>query len=328
MFARLKYDSNDWTPSGVLSDIKDVLTGESSLSNLVGCTLDEVNSELVTSVASGWTVHDDISSTEFVVKAAITDDPSEFKYVRFYVYNSFIYARLYDDWNSTTHVGTDGSDPAGTTDIYGSILVAENNVSKGITLFLRATQSHIFATTLKNHVTDTNHFLVSEFTREDGWNTPANGLKPVFQSFRNSWPDNAIRFQYRNSPLYNVAGYIPRLFSPVSGNYVSNVECNLYCDLGSNANAYTTGYNGLNAPIFKALSQKYTLPDATQYVPKISLGIHAPLSLVKGGDFSSVCGVYMLGTDAGVSGDEIVLDSDTYVILRVTSTYCAIVLKE
>jgi len=103
----------------VLADLAALFTGETILSNL-STSCDQAASSITSTVSAGWILHDQVDTSNVVIKAAHIDDVAKFKFVRLSIegvsgVTFYIRATIYEDWNATTHTGSNASTSASTT---------------------------------------------------------------------------------------------------------------------------------------------------------------------------------------------------------------------
>lgn len=176
MFAKIQYTTTTWTSANVFADMIKILTGETNLANL-SANVDAGNSYINTSSrVAGWASHDVVNSTTTVIKAPVADNGSQYKYVKLTLVTNNISAILYEDWNATTHVGTNPT--AATTTLHasspGSSLTVE--ISASVRHFAVATRA------TANSVLSTGPHGVFEHTRRTYYDTVSNGYLPAVAS--------------------------------------------------------------------------------------------------------------------------------------------------
>lgn len=178
MYATLAHNPSA-TINEVLSDIVAVATGETVVSNLLSTSL--VSSAINATVPAGWTLHDDVSATEKVITAAITDDPTRSKFIRFYVSGSEIQCQFYKSWDNVAHTGVVyqqyvwGGSASGTTKSVASI-----DATFGTVTCISASAAHFASTHLYNNEQTSYHpVIITEHNRESPWDTVANGYIPI-----------------------------------------------------------------------------------------------------------------------------------------------------
>ncbi|MBF0131791.1 MAG: hypothetical protein HQL75_04285 [Magnetococcales bacterium] len=107
MYCKYVYDAGT-TYANWASDLAQLLTGETSLSNLSSQCIVE-KSELITTVPAGWTLHDDAPGGDYYVLKAPWADGQGYKYAlvgSVYVSGNYLNHCIgYQTWDATTHTG-------------------------------------------------------------------------------------------------------------------------------------------------------------------------------------------------------------------------------
>ena len=194
----------------------DVITGTvSNVSSVNSTIFDTGLCEIISNVATGWTLYDNTASNSVfvstpaappvIIRAPYTDNASAYKYLWVAVPANTSQVNSYsgpilrwipmEDWNPSTNVATNAlipianvantSWPSAFTNFYdcpsyspmGGLSSVANN---GFTTIISASQSHLYVWTCHdqfgaNTSTFLGNFLVSEYSRDDPWNTPENG---------------------------------------------------------------------------------------------------------------------------------------------------------
>ena len=199
----------------VFADIVGVLTGTITSPSQFSASCNQASTTLITSTPAGWSLYDNAAgapfsagtSTPVVLRAPYTDDPTKFKNV--YLSHSstgVINIIGHDTWNATTHTGTGK--------LHASALNAAGGWSScvwaaGGYLIISASIAHLFIQRNSLSTTpDFVHVMVSEYTRDDLWNTVAAG-----------YPSWLITGSSTGVTTSN--GYIPKVYDTVSGLDVS-----------------------------------------------------------------------------------------------------------
>ena len=94
-------------------------------------------------IQHGWTLHDQVSTSVFVLKAPNIDGES-YKYVHINVATN-VYILTYESWNATTHVGTNGVIPAGISITNTLLYQATSHLTLNGTLYLFASARYFMA---------------------------------------------------------------------------------------------------------------------------------------------------------------------------------------
>lgn len=142
---------------------------------------------IVNTIAPGWQLLDSAAGavvngvTPKVIGAPWTDDATKFKCLKMgadVAANQINYAG-YEAWNASTHVGTNGMGATPTSLYWMCNLLSANGQ-----VVISATPAHLFIAifTLATYG-NTPHFMwISEYAREDAWNTVANGYPSWFMN--------------------------------------------------------------------------------------------------------------------------------------------------
>jgi hypothetical protein len=194
--------------------IIDVITGTvSNVSSVNSTIFDTGLCEIISNVATGWSIYDNTASNSVfvstpaappvIIRAPYTDNASAYKYLWVSVPANTATINTYagpiikwipmEDWNPTTNVATNAlttipntsNTVANFNNFYdcpsyfptGSLTSVANN---GFTIIISASQSHLYVWTCHdqfgaNTSNFLGNFLVSEYSRDDPWNTPENG---------------------------------------------------------------------------------------------------------------------------------------------------------
>ena len=306
MYARL-VSPPTWTVAEKISDIVAVLSGETVVANL---TADASSIIDASSLTSGWSVHDAVTSTNVVIKAPVADDPTQFKFSRLYASGETVISiQSYEFWNETTHVG---SNPIGAIH---SLNTSETTAS---VIYISGSDRHFLLNgTFNNNASGLTTLPgLFEHTRKDVWNTiphgylnvvvPANGLSDTVLS-----KGTASSFRWGRTLAVNGLG-------DVTGTAASGFVA---VPLGNNF-ADGTG-DGVN--IYELLNDNngYRVLDETKTGgnhPLWPFGVIAPQLGHFGGDISSLCDIYLSTRNFGNNFDELSYNGNTYVIWKL-STY-------
>ncbi|MEO5329334.1 MAG: hypothetical protein H7829_13965 [Magnetococcus sp. THC-1_WYH] len=289
--------------ANILADVVQLLTGETALSNLSSdCNVGA--SQLVTTVAAGWTLHDASAGTNArCIKAPLADDATTFKYMVIDTNTTgSIFGKVYETWNATAHTGTNLAYMSDSSSYCQRISTS----SYQLYLFASPRSILMFSYTGSyGSSTGNSPSGVFERTREMAWDIPGAGYPP---------------YAHINFYQANGAGviYPPRTKrrSTTDGTGATAV-----CTLGS---TYVT-HPG-------ALTETGVITDGVggEYVPLLPLIMtrwNCGTTAYPGGygNFSSLCHTFMIPTGVFAVLDEFQVGSETYIALS-TSTgvkYCA-----
>jgi hypothetical protein len=167
-------------------DILGLLNG--SITTVAGLSANfvQATSRMNTTVAAGWTTFDAAAGTAAngvtpkVMSSAWSDDPTKFKYLRFSSDASTVTVSIrgYETWNSTTHAGTNPHDTAApAVNNWGTLAITADRH-----MLISASANHFFIMTTTDNSTfaSIQYYFTSEYTRDDEWNTVANGYPAWF----------------------------------------------------------------------------------------------------------------------------------------------------
>lgn len=264
------------TQAQVLSDIVSLMTGSVTDKNNLSASCDKSNTELVTTTAGGWTVHDAAAGTNTqVLKAAVADNPSQFKYLWISTAaTTYIEFRLYEGWNATTHTGTN---PVSTTSSTTGQRIT--NYTTAFTVFLASSNRFHYAYTMggssNNGNTSSYPAITFEHTRWSPWDTVSNGYLPT-------------------------AG---------TGNS-SPAWCRVR---GTNGSDLTAQSGSCYTPVGTANLTKVVNAAGVSIIPAMSLIVSAGNVGAYGGNVTDLSGVMVTCNGLGSAGDELSLNSTTYI---------------
>jgi hypothetical protein len=190
MFARYDYIASA-TLSQVIADIALLLTGTTNKASL-SASCAQANTNIISSVAAGWSVYDAAAAANAQVFRALNGDGSTYKYMYVGLTTTTYDVRCYESWNAATHVGTNlASSNSSSSTSFSS--------ASGGTIFLGASTQYAH---LMGFVGTTFGAMKSimERTRASVWDTTGNGIIPVVYS------DGAWTFGTQYSGLYAANG--------------------------------------------------------------------------------------------------------------------------
>lgn len=296
MFARYDYKAGS-TLSEVMADIALLLTGTTAKASLSASCV-QATTDIVSTVAAGWSVYDAAAGTNAQVFRALCADGVTYKYMWIQLTATTFEVRCYESWNATTHVGTNLA--ATTVGIVGSTDSRFAPASGG-TLFLSTSVQYVhmigFVGTTWGYCKS-----VMERSRLSAWDTLANGVTPVLYS-TGGWTLGPHQGSYPGGTL--VADLTaPRsksaAFANVTGTSAGYTAVTL---LGSN-------YQGGAQQFAKS-------PDASgtpQYIGTDIYAANAPR-----GDLGGMLyGIKAVST-GGITSDDVTLGGQTYFYMTVVA---------
>lgn len=264
------------TQAQVLSDIVALYTGSITDKNLLSASCDKANTELITTVAGGWTVHDAAAGTNAqVLKAPIYDNVNQFKYI--YISTnatSYIQFQTYETWNATTHTGTNPNQTSGAN--------VQFRITNYTTPFILHMASSVRFAYLQTQVGTTFGSTAStagfafEYTRWSPWDTTAAGYMPVVCAGSTSGTPSFCR--HKNN---------------------------------SGTDFTSSSAGSFNTPIGSAVYKVYNSAGILT-IPIMSLFCSSPSNGHFGGNITEQSGVYITANSLGSTGDELTISGVTY----------------
>lgn len=179
MYAAYSYLSSP-SQANILADIVAILTGTTNPASL-SAACDVANTTILTTYAvAGWTVHDAAAGTNVVCLKALCAHGAIYKYITIDTNTAgYIILRLWQDWNATTHIGTNG-----TSVTYSAITYSERYNTAGVgMLYIYATVRCVWlfgiygATTGSSNNADGCAGIFETEAAE--WQTVVSGLLPA-----------------------------------------------------------------------------------------------------------------------------------------------------
>jgi hypothetical protein len=199
MYAKLVCPAQTWTTATtatLFNAVIGVITGNvTATSSLDSSVFNQGASQIISTVAPGWTVHDtnagtaiSAGSTPVVIKAPYSDDGTKFKYI----WAAPVYATggtdqhwqwiPMENWDATANTSTNTLVTPPTTSQSSSSKwysgpAYNAGFSNGCTFIISASANHLFVhiTTGTLGLSFASCLYASEYTRDDVWNTVANG---------------------------------------------------------------------------------------------------------------------------------------------------------
>lgn len=342
MYASIHYLSIA-TPVQVLADVVKILTGETQISNLTVASINAEDSFINNSVSvAGWTLHDNVSPNEVVLRSPITDMPGEFKYIRLSTCTTGSSGQVntyangiggvrwepYESWNAVSHVGvmykrkrevaTDLNSPSNTSGRDANMIYAQSSFAgKETTVCLSSSAKHFFATMITNNGIHVNGVsFITEISRASPWDTVINGYKPIIYNaipmHGHSWTSSSISFPLAIRPV------VPKSVTEdynINATLVEDYKQTFHWPVSSfgGAKESTTFNTGVGTLSYILNASK--VPINFMY----GFGVHNMVYGNAGGDVSSLCNVF-LGSYAGQPNDRFVSGGNNYRVWPMTTT--------
>lgn len=199
MYAKLVTNAAAITTGEYFNALIGVITGTvTNINQLPATTFNQGASEIISTVSPGWSVHDNAAATAIlagvtpvVIKAPWSDDATKYKYIWVGQVNSTagsvnIHFNPAEGWNATTHTATSiYAAPPTTTQTSRAVFYAGVAYmlapSAGFVTVISASANHLFVWTSNDLLGTFNSYVFcSEYSRDDPWNTVANGYPSWF----------------------------------------------------------------------------------------------------------------------------------------------------
>jgi hypothetical protein len=209
MYATLSYDAG-WTAANVIDDVKDVLTGETVKTNL-SASINQTETEIVSTVAAGWTLHDTVTAgADYILRAPLVDDGATFKHLQITLSGDTIIMSGWEGWDAGTNTGTNQATANDVADKY----VNGAGTTTPCKVLIHASARHVAFKSIMGATlnTTTGTTMLFEYGRVDLWNTVANGYPNFAVSNFESTSNIYLGSSSGEPPFYN-----PRSFNRASG---------------------------------------------------------------------------------------------------------------
>ena len=308
------------TQQQVLNDIVGVLTGSITTTAGLSASFVSSSSTLISTIAPGWSLYDSTAGAvaftvqPVVIRSAWSDSASNYKNL-FLTSPASGYLSIngYHTWNSGTHTGTlpTGNGVVGT---WGTTTITANSY-----IMVNSSANHILITTFTNNIfTQNNTMGLFEFTRDDPWNTVANGYPSWFIVSDNNggsslaYSQIAIPKIYNTSngtditPLLGVAGGGPFIV-PSTVSFSGNTPPNM------------CGFSASSTLDFYYTSQGCDATKATtSFAQPFSIRSSSSIPFEGGSTAATQSSVYLF-RNMWNGGDTVVVNSTTYFVVKAGS---------
>lgn len=292
MYATYVYGAGA-TAANILADVIAILTGTTDVNSLSASCTKASSSIDVSSCVAGWEVYDASAGTNArCLRAAVADNGTQYKYMVVDTNTAgVIHTKIYEGWNSSTHVGTN---LASTSDSASQRLL----VASGGRLDISASARHAIFFSFQGGAYGAAPYFnpsgVFERTRLSPWDTVANQYPP---------------FLFWCAP--SLSSYEPRSLSAAGGDiYTTNAKVYMRHAFGGGV----VNPVAMPASSVPCDSSKTALKHA--FSP-LSFGYATNGHL--GGDITSLCDVWVTTDGYGSSFDTVTYNGNTYVIWAVST---------
>ncbi len=295
MYASYYYSAGS-TAANILADVVAILTGETNKANL-SANCDQTNTSISAAVTvAGWSVYDASAGTNAqCLRAAVADNASQYKYMVIDTNSAgYIMTKIYEDWNSTAHTGTNlayGSNTNGS--------VPRVNVSLGgrieIYANVRCCLMYSYQNNLWGNASYSHWSGVVERTRLSPWDTVANGYPPFM--FINNLGSGAYEPRYVNITGADVTTSTASIWLGTSISHPANS----FMPPHPNTTVVIDADKNLGHAMYPLMSSNMTNGHW-------------------GGKISSLIDVYLTTHGYGATYDTLLCGTDEYIIWGVTNT--------
>lgn len=307
MWARYDYAASS-TLANVQADVIAVLTGTTDKTTLSAACV-QASTSIISTVAAGWSVYDASAGTNRQVLRALCADGTTYKYVLLdFATSGQLRMEVYESWNSGTHTGTNRCALAASTTPTVNQTIS---LTSGGTLFLMASNRYmgilgwvggLYGGTLP--ASNTDPMLVCERTRDNVWDTTANGVVPVV---------------FCDSRAFNLGSAVS-----VTGSYcyAPRKKSSAGADAtGLNANYYLTNLFGQCSIAESGIPRTIIRGYSTDLVTRVNYLMSVQACKADDGDLGGkLYGVYLTTNNFGSIADEVVNGSDTYFVMSANSS--------
>lgn len=316
MYGRYVYTAAA-TLNNVIDDIAAILTGQTNSSLLAAAVIPDT--ELDGTIPTTWSVYDNATGSDnprVILRSAISDAGSKYKYLGLGSDAGSLVVYSYEDWNATTHTGTNAISVTWAMGI---------GVSKQITLHANNKSAYISRPAIDD-TTVIAGAVVTEFDRWDIWRTTGS-----------AYPDAVLCYAGSGWGTSTTNG------APVgtSAPFLSGDRCKAIRIKNGNANGDLTAQSANWSPIHMAASAhsgtstssnfaaaRIRSADETVYHPTSPMVIGSWDKGFLGGMMSAHADIYWSTTNVGNNFTEMVIDSKTYVVNLVGSSNGVLMIRK
>lgn len=277
-----------------------------------GVICDTTNTSISASIAAaGWELHDQWAAAgQVILKAPVVDDATFFKYVMLEVSNGVnLQMHLYEEWNNTTHVGTNLAISYATTSQQRITLTVAASMAIAASARFIAMQSTTAAgvgAPILNEWTG-----IFERSRIAPWDTISNAYPPTLITTGASF-GHTVSYPRGSS-------YSPRYKNPAGGDYLDTAASLMPALMGwsgeTNAGVGITE----NSSYVNSGTIKTKVPDGLGgfYTPFNEIQYRRSVASFEGGSISSICDVWNTVSYPN-NLDEVVKGANTYIVWQNT----------
>lgn len=276
MFARYEYQAGT-SVANLLSDITAILTGETNKVNLSASCVQNM-SYIVSTVASGWTLHDNSAGTNKKAFSAPCLDST----VKYFTVDcntaGYVLIGGYESWNQITHAGTNLTANGNSTTHSPTV-----NLGAGGVLYIGASARYMFMDGYNSAAFDNRNTFIGERERIEPWDTTQNGYPLLV---------------FGSTSI--TAVYTPRMKGPTTDS-ISTTSATYSVDTPIGAT--------MSSELFRDASFNPKHGMAPMVLRQVGSGTVVPQ---RGGTLTD--GIFKTTTGYGAAGDEMVYAGNNYLI--------------
>lgn len=191
MYAKITYNADAGNDNDqVLLDIKDLLTGETVLTNLTG-NINIGSSVIDTSFTTvNYTLYDTVGTGQYIFEIPYHDDGAQFFYVDLLSFSTDeIHIKLWEEWDQGSNTGTNG---AYYTSAQSVLVDMSSFVSAPFTVYITATARHLIIRTVYNSGLVRFFRGFVQYDRGEAWDTTAAGFAPALVTANDTFTQNNV----------------------------------------------------------------------------------------------------------------------------------------
>lgn len=333
----------------VLNDVVGILTGSITDVSQCSASCNKSASSILSTTPVDWELYDSAAGAAIsgvqsvVIRSQWSDSETNFKHLMVGPSNDGLGIGFigYENWNPVAHTGSTkmkiDQDAAGSvSNIFGQAAGAISISQAGGHLIISASKSHIFVASYTGSLalgSGISHswFMLSEYTRDDPWNTVANGYP--------SWVivgANSLTNLSSSTYFYAQSSCLPRVYNTETSQDMQSVYSQTQAGTTNNNAFYITPYSVYEKPLYTHVNMGLGAKlSKVAYGPNKGLATFIyPIILVQGtggnnstnsnfngmflgGNLSSKNdSVFMTKVNRANTLDEVTLGADTFVILN------------
>lgn len=304
----------------VINDIINILTGVTTTVAGLSPNFNPATCKMVNTVPAGWTKTDIAAGpltngvTACIIKSPMSDDPTKFKNIEISAeYNaSFISFGFWEAWNDTTHVGLNCSNASSTG--VPQYINTSAYISPSYVVTVSVSPNHVFVHIHNDALSAYSNVLIfaSEFTRDDPWNTVANGYPSWFSTSSGA---NSPQSSFR---IPNVS--VNPIIDTIDSTLTSGTIATAYGDtLWTGTNPHAAGPTIAQDSLTATMQRAYVLaPISYKRYKNTTTGNHI------GGNIDAKSPFVYVFKEVWVPGDEMVVNGITYLYVKLSPGALAI----